>query len=454
MQSTIINENRHRKVWRLAGPIILANVSVPMLGVVDTAVMGHLPEAWYIGAVAVGAMIFSYVYWGFGFLRMGTTGLVAQAYGANDTVEIRALLGRALLLALVLGIVIFALQWPLISGALWFIEASDKVETLAHSYFDIRVFAAPAALANYAVLGWLLGLQRAKSALMLQIFMNGVNIVLDLWFVLGLGWGVEGVALATAISEYAAAGLGIVLALRVLGQIGGQWSLDRLIDPLQLKRLFVVNGDIFVRTLCLVTAFAYFTSRGASMGDTLLAANAILMNFQMIVGYALDGFAFAAEALIGAAIGAKDRAKLIEAVRISTIWAGIFAGLFSAVYAVAGTLIINGMTDIGTVRETARTFLIWAVLSPLVSVWSFQLDGIFIGATRTRAMRNGMAISLASFLLGVWIMVPLWGNHGLWAAFYIYMIMRAVTLVVRYPALLRSVPEAVQEARQDATICK
>ena len=323
-------------------------------------------------------------------------------------------------------------------------EHVDKVETLAHSYFDIRVFAAPAALANYAVLGWLLGLQRAKSALMLQIFMNGVNIVLDLWFVLGLGWGVEGVALATAISEYAAAGLGIVLALRVLGQIGGQWSLDRLIDPLQLKRLFVVNGDIFVRTLCLVTAFAYFTSRGASMGDTLLAANAILMNFQMIVGYALDGFAFAAEALIGAAIGAGDRDKLRQAVRTSTLWAGLFAVLFSLAYWVAGSLIIAAMTDIGTVRKTAETFLIWAVFSPLVSVWSFQLDGIFIGATRTRAMRNGMAVSLAGFLLSVWIMVPLWGNHGLWAAFYVYMILRAVTLYVRYPALVRSVSVRTQ----------
>jgi multidrug resistance protein, MATE family len=443
MQTPALTENRHRKVWRLAGPIILSNVSVPLLGVVDTAVMGHLPGAWYIGAVAIGAMVFSYVYWGFGFLRMGTTGMVAQAFGANDAAEVRALLGRALLMALVLGVAIFALQWPLISTALWFIEASDKVESLARSYFDIRVFAAPAALANYAVLGWLLGQQRAKSTLMLQVFMNGVNIVLDLWFVLGLGWGVEGVALATAISEYAAAGLGILLALRVLDQAGGRWSRTRLLDPVQLKRLLVVNGDIFVRTLCLVTTFAYFTSRGASMGDTLLAANAILMNFQMIVGYALDGFAFAAEALIGAAIGARDRAKLSEAVRVTTLWAGIFAALFSAVYAVAGSLIIAGMTDIGAVREAARTFLIWAVLSPLVSVWSFQLDGIFIGATRTRAMRNGMAISMASFFIGVWLLVPMWGNHGLWAAFYIYMIMRAITLVIRYPALWRSVDEAV-----------
>lgn len=432
-------EGRHRQVWRLAGPIILSNVSVPLLGVVDTAVMGHLPNAWYIGAVAVGAMIFSYVYWGFGFLRMGTTGLVAQAFGAKDADEVRALLGRAMLMALVLGVIIFILQWPLITLALWFIEASTEVETLARSYFDIRIWAAPGALANYAVLGWLLGQQKARSALLLQVFMNGMNIVLDLWFVLGLGWGVEGVALATAISEYAAAILGVVIALRVLEQNGGAWSRARLLEPEQLKRLFVVNGDIFIRTLCLVTTFAWFTSEGASMGDTLLAANAILMNFQMIVGYALDGFAFAAEALIGAAIGAKDRAKLSEAVRTSTIWAGIFAGLFSLVYAVAGGLIISAMTDIGEVRQAAQTFLLWAVLSPLVSVWSFQLDGIFIGATRTRAMRNGMVISMASFILGVWLLVPMWGNHGLWAAFYIYMIMRAVTLAVRYPALVRSV---------------
>ena len=338
MQTANVSEGRNRQVWRLAGPIILSNVSVPMLGIVDTAVMGHLPDAWYIGAVAVGAMVFSYVYWGFGFLRMGTTGLVAQAYGAENKSEVRALLGRALVMAVALGMAIFILQWPLIELAMWFIEASEKVESLARAYFDIRVYAAPAALANYAVLGWLLGQQRAKRALVLQVFMNGVNIVLDLWFVLGLGWGVEGVALATAISEYSAAFLGLALALRVLGHSGGQWSRSQLLDGEQLKRLLVVNSDIFLRTLCLVTAFAWFTSRGASMGDTLLAANAILMNFQMIVGYALDGFAFAAEALIGAAIGAGDRDKLRQAVRTSTLWAGLFAVLFSLAYWVAGSL--------------------------------------------------------------------------------------------------------------------
>ncbi len=429
---------QHARVWRLAGPIILSNVSVPLLGIVDTAVMGHLDHAYYIGAVAVGAMIFSYVYWGFGFLRMGTTGLVAQAYGADDVNEIRALLGRSMFLAGVLAAAVIALQWPLITGAMMFIEASAEVEALATTYFEIRIWAAPAALANYAVLGWLLGLQRAKSALMLQVFMNGLNIVLDIWFVLGLGWGVEGVALATAISEYAAAALGLALAFRGLGQLGGAWRDVSLLDPDKLKHLLAVNTDIFIRTLCLVSAFAYFTSQGAAMGDVLLAANAVLMNFQLFMGYALDGFAFAAEALVGAAVGARDRSRLSAAVRTSTLWAGLFALMYGLVYWFAGTAIIAAITDIEEVREAAGTYLWWAVLSPLISVWSFQLDGIFIGATRTRAMRNGMIVSLGIFLASVWVLVPLYGNHGLWLAFYLFMIARAVTLAVRYPALARA----------------
>ena len=433
-----MQRSEHSKVWRLAGPIILSNISVPMLGIVDTAVMGHLDQAYYIGAVAIGAMIFSYVYWGFGFLRMGTTGLVAQAFGAEDNAEIRAILGRALLLSALLALAIVLLQWPLIEGAMWFIEASPKVESLARTYFDIRVFAAPAALANYAVLGWLLGLQRAKSALMLQVFMNGLNIVLDIGFVIGLGWGVEGVAWATLISEYAAAGLGLMLALRALNVMGGSWSLARLVDAEQLKRLLAVNRDIFIRTLCLVTAFATFTSQGAAMGDTLLAANAVLMNFQLFLGYALDGFAFAAEALIGAAIGARNRRRLTDAVRVTTLWAGISAVVFMLVYWLAGTTIIATITDIAEVKAEAERYLWWAIASPLVSVWSFQLDGIYIGATRTKAMRNGMILSLAAFLVGVWFLVPLWGNHGLWLAFYGFMIMRMVTLLIPYPALVRA----------------
>jgi len=433
-----MQQSEHRKVWRLAGPIILSNISVPLLGIVDTAVMGHLDQAYYIGAVAVGAMIFSYVYWGFGFLRMGTTGLVAQAFGAGDSGEVRAILGRALLLSALLSLAILVLQWPLINGAMYFVEASEKVEDLARVYFDYRIYAAPAALANYAVLGWLLGLQRAKSALLLQVFMNGLNIGLDILFVMGWGWGVEGVALATAISEYAAAAVGMVLALRALNVMGGTWSLAQLLDATQLKRLLAVNGDIFIRTLCLVTTFAYFTSQGAAMGDSLLAANAVLMNFQLFLGFALDGFAFAAEALIGAAIGGKNRQQLLDAVKATTFWAGLSAIGFTLVYWLGATAIIAAITDIEAVRVEAGRYVWWAILSPLVSVWSFQLDGIYIGATRTRAMRNGMILSLAAFLAGVWILVPLWGNHGLWLAFYGFMIMRTVTLLIPYPALVRA----------------
>lgn len=432
------SESMHRRVLVLTAPIILSNLSIPLLGAVDTAVMGHLPDPAYIGGVAIGALIFSYIYWGFGFLRMGTTGLVAQAHGAGDAIELRAILGRAGLLALGLAGLLLLFQRPLGMLAFAILESTPEVESLAGTYYAIRLWGAPAALLNYVAWGWLIGVQRMRSALALSVFMNGLNIVLDLVLVVGLGHGIAGVALATLISEWSALALAAWLVMRVLRYTGGAWSRERILDGERIAGLLRVNADIFIRTLCLVSAFAWFTAQGARMGNVLLAANAVLLNFQMFMAYGLDGFAHASEALIGSAVGAGDRQLLRRAVRTTTIWAFGTAALFALVYAGAGRMIIAVLTSIPEVRATAAIYLPWVAVSPLISVWSFQLDGIFIGATRTPEMRNGMLISLGLFLAAGWFLIPRMGNHGLWLALMVFMVIRAIFLGAWYPRIARN----------------
>jgi MATE family multidrug resistance protein len=425
-------------VLRLAAPIIVSNISVPLLGAVDTAVVGHLPDPAYLGGVAVGSMVFDFLYWGFGFLRMGTSGFVAQARGAGDGAEVRAVLGRALMTAGALGALILALQGPIGATALGLVGASPAVGASAAGYVAVRVWSAPATLANYALLGWLFGMQRPKTALVLQVFSNGLNIALDLWFVVGLGWGVAGVAGASVIADYAAAALGLWLILRTLpGQAG--WDRRRLLARDRLTALFRVNRDIFVRTLCLIFAFAWFTAQGARLGDVTLAANAVLLNLQSIMAYGLDGFAFAAEALVGGAVGARDRPAFVALTRAVTQWSVGLAVLVAAAYGVFGSAIVALFTDLPAVRATAAMYLPWMVASPLVSVWSYVLDGIYVGATRTAEMRNGMAIALGSYLVAAQLLLPAWANHGLWLAFLILMLMRAATLGAWFPRVLRSV---------------
>lgn len=428
----------HIRVWRLAGPIVLSNLSIPLLGAVDTAVMGHLPDPAYIGGVAIGAIIFTYIYWSFGFLRMGTTGFAAQALGAGDADELRAVLARGFGLAVLLGALVIALQWPIGWISLAAIEASDKVETLAQSYYRIRVWGAPAALANYVVLGWLLGTQRPGAAVVLTVFTNALNIALSLYFVVGLGWDIEGVALGTLIAEWSGAGVGIALLVRPLRKTGGVWRLALIAHRRRIVRMMRVNFDIFIRTLCLVTAFAWLTARGAAMGDVTLAANAVLLNFQLFTGYGLDGFANAAEALVGSAVGKRDRRALRDVVVISTQWAVLVAGVFALVYLLAGPDIIALLTSIPEVQETAMRFLPWIIVAPLVSVWSFQLDGIFIGATRGAEMRNGMIVSLIVFIAAEQLLTPAMGNHGLWLAFTLFMTARGITLAMFYPRIEKS----------------
>ena len=431
----------HRSILAIAVPIMLSNVSTPLLGVVDTAVVGRLPDPAYIGAVALGALIFNFVFWGFGFLRMGTTGLTAQALGARDAGEVRACLGRALLIALAVGAALIALQWPIRSFAFALLDGSAKVEGLARGYFDIRIWAAPATLANYALLGWFIGLGQARTALALQLVLNLSNMLLDVLFVLGLGWGVQGVAAGTVLAETLATGVGIGFALRQVGRCGGSWSMARLLERSQLARAIAVNRDIMIRSAALILIFVWFTAQGARQGDLVLAANAILMQFIGVAAYFLDGIAFTAEALVGRAVGAGDRALLLRAARLTTAWAALIAVLASVAFAALGPMLIDLLSVDDRVRATARIYLPWAALGPLAGVWAFQLDGIFIGATWSVQMRNAMLATLAMFVAAWWLLTPL-KNHGLWAALYVSYAARALTQLYFLPGLMRTLPHA------------
>ena len=429
----------HRRVLRLAVPIILANIGTPLLGAVDTAVMGHLPSPAYIGGVAIGALIFSFLYWAFGFLRMATTGFIAQARGAGDHQEIRDVALRAGLLAAMLGLAIVALQAPAQWFAFWAVEATPRVETLAGAYFDIRIWGAPATLLVYVCIGWLIGMERTGAVLALTLYMNGLNIALDLLFVPVFGWGIEGVALATLIAEVSTAVIGIAVIAWLHRPLGGRWRRRGLLsDRSKTAGLLRANTDIFLRTLCLIFAFAWFTAQGARLGETVLAANAVLFHFFLLIGHGLDGFAFAAEALVGSAIGRRDRTRYGEAIRLTTVWAGIVAAGFALAYLAAGGLVIDTLTDIEKVRDLARVYLPWAIAIPLAGVWSFQLDGIYIGATRTREMRNGMAFALAVYLAAGYTLLELWGNNGLWLSLYIFLIARAAILFLWLPRIAAS----------------
>ena len=425
----------HRRVLTLAFPIVLANLTQPILGAVDTAVAGHLGSAADLGGVALGGLFFNFVFWGFGFLRVGTTGLVAQAHGAREFAALRANVVRALLLALAIGIVILLIQSPVIRYTLAAIGGSVEVQHNATIYCLARIGSAPFALANYVVLGYLLGTQRVRIALASQIFINVTNVAAVLGYVYGLGWGIAGIGAATATAD----ALGFVFGACVLWRLRPRGlaplALRTVLEPAALKRLVVLNRDIFLRTLCLLGSFGWFAHLGAKQGDAILAANALLLNFQTFMAYGLDGFAHAAEALVGAAIGAGNRTAFREAVKVNLFWSALGAFGFSVVYWVCGPWIIGQLTDQPAVRTAALEFLPWAALSPLISVWGFLLDGVFIGATRTRELMHAMVVSLAVFLGASWALVGPLGNHGLWIALLVFMAARGLTLSPLVPRI-------------------
>ena len=427
----------HRRILRVAVPVVLSNATVPILGAVDTGVVGQLGEAAPIAAVGAGAIILSSVYWIFGFLRMGTTGLAAQALGSGDRAELVALLSRALLIAGGAGAALIALQWAIFAGAFRLAPTSPETEALARTYMGIRIWSAPAAIAIYGLTGWLIAQERTAAVLVVQVAMNGANIVLDLWFVLGLGFGVAGVAWATFLSEWAGVGLALWLCRSAFSDAA--WR-DRVqvFDPTQLRRMIAVNRDILIRSVLLQATFTSFLLGGGVFGTVALAANQVLLQFLYITAYALDGFAFAVEALVGRFFGAGDRARLRRAVGMCSAWGLGTVVLLALVFAFGGGWLIDVMTTAPEVRVEARTYLPWMVVAPLIGVAAWMLDGIFIGATRTRDMRNMMVLSTICYAGALALLVPVFGNNGLWAALMISFAARGVTLGWRYPALERA----------------
>ena len=425
-----------QRVLRGALPIVVANATVPILGAVDTGVVGQLGTAAPIGAVGLGAIILTGIYWIFGFLRMGTTGLTSQAYGAGRSGEVSAMLTRALMLGIAAGVCIVLLQVPLYWAAFQIAPASPEVETLAQQYLGIRVYSAPAAIAMYGLTGWLIALERTKAVLVVQVWMNCLNIGLDLWFVLGLGWGVQGVALATFLAEWSGLALGLWLCRGAFLQPAWRdWT--RIFDKTRLREIMAVNTDIMLRSLMLQAIFMSFLFLGARFGDITLAANQVLLQFLNITSYAPVGFAFAAEALVGQAIGGRNVKALRQSVVLSSVWGLVITASLAVAFALIGAPLIDLMAKAPDVQIEARQYLPYMVAAPLVGVAAWMLDGIFIGATQSRDMRNMMAISLGVYVLAAASLVPLFGNHGLWLALLVSFIARGVTLGLKYPALER-----------------
>ncbi len=429
----------HRQVWGLAVPIMLANVSVPLLSAVDTAVVGHLPQAYYIGGVAIGAMLITYICHLFNCLRMGTTGPTAQARGAGDPAEVRAMLGRALLLAGVIGGVLVALQLPILGIALWLINASAEVEHYAREYFLIRVWAMPAVLGSYALVGWLYGMRDARMPLLILLATNGVNIVLSVLFVFGFGWGVPGVAFASLIAEYAGFAVGLLCVWRVLRSLPDDGRRNRLLEGARLRRMLAINTDIVLRTFCVVSVLAVFMAKSAELGDVTLAANQVLHHFLMFTSFGLDGFAHAAEAILGESVGRRDRENFRRNMRVVLLWAALVAALNVLVYLAAGPAIIALLTSIPEVREMAAAWLLWPALIPLVAVWAYTYDGVYLAATRTRIMRNTVIVSFIAFLIVLHAAMPVFGNAGLWAAVATFLALRGVLLHLFLPRLVRAI---------------
>lgn len=417
----------HRRVLAIATPIVLSNAAVPLLGLVDTGVIGRMGTAAPLGAVGLGAVVLTSVYWLFGFLRQGTTGLVAQAHGARRDTGPHLL--RGVMLGLSIGLLLVALQVPLIAGALSLAPASAEVEGLARQYLSIRIWGAPATIALYAINGWLIGVERTRAVLLQQLVITFTNVVLDIWFVLGLGWGVGGVAAATLVAEYTGLAFGLWLARGALAHV---WGRAGLFARDELARLATVNLNLMARAALLQMAFTSFMFMGAAQGDVTLAANQVLMQFLGITAYALDGFAFAAETLVGQAVGARRPAAVRRASILTAQWGVAGSLLLGAVFFAAGPAIIDALTTSPEVRAAARDYLPWLAVAPAIGVASWMLDGIFIGATLTREMRLSMMLSFAIYAAALAVLPRLFGNHGLWAALMVLNLLRGATMALFY----------------------
>ncbi len=427
----------NRSVLAIAVPMTLAYLTTPLLGLTGTAVVGQFGDAALLGGLAAGALVFDVVYSAFNFLRSGTTGLVSQAFGRGDAAEEQAVLWRAMLIAVVAGVLLAAAAPFLSAAGQWFMGAEPRVNEAMDAYIRIRLLATPFALVNYAILGYVLGRGEGGLGLLLQIVLNGLNIVLCVALGLGLGWGVAGVAWATVGGELVAMLTGLAI---VLGRFrdGPRLKRARLLEMAAMGRMLSLNRDIMIRSLSLLAAFSLFTRQGAQFGTVTLAANAVLMNFFLVAGFFLDGFATAAEQLAGRAVGACAETSFRRAVRLTLLWGLVLSGVASLALLAFGTGLVALVTTAPDVREVAGLYLPWAALTALSGVLAFQMDGIFVGATWSRDMRNMMVLSLLAFVAGMLVLTPLFANHGLWAALHLFLLVRGFSLAAMMPRRLRS----------------
>lgn len=434
----------HRHILQKAWPVVLANASVPLLGLSDTAVMGNVGTLTDLGAIAFGAVIFSFVYWGFGFLRMGTTGFVAQAMGANDHAEVRAALLRAGIMAVVIGFTLMALQRPIADISLALMQGSAEVDAVTREYIRFRIWGAPAALALFALMGCLIGLGHSKTLLIVQLILNGLNITLDILFGGVMQMGAAGIGLGTAVAEWTAVVVAVILVMRILRRNYHQ-DAEPLLPWLRMRnwqRLWhtlAVNRDIMIRTLLLVAGFAWFVRQSANFGDDVLAANHILLQLISFSAFFLDAFAYVVEALAGKAAGARDTALFDTVVRRSTELAGGCALILALMIWIFGDFLVQALSQHQEVRLAADAAIPFAALYVALAFAAFQLDGVFIGTTRTRQMRNAAILSSAVFLVASLILIELAGSRGLWLSFIVYVCARAIALLVFLPGLRRSI---------------
>jgi len=438
----IRNGQKNRHLLALALPMILSNITVPLLGLVDTAVVGHLSNAYYLGGVAVGSTIITLILWMLGFLRMATTGLVAQAYGRDDMQAQYKLLLQAGSLALILGLSAVILQLPILNLVLSFTDASSEVLRYSREYFLVRIWSTPFALLNLVLLGWLLGRQQPKAAMWQLIIANLTNIILDVLFVFGFDWGVRGAALASVFSDMTGFAVALTMVIKQLNKQGG-FHFKQLVCQLNFSsytHLLSLNADIFVRSLCLQLTLAFMTFKGASLGDNTVAANAVLLNLLMLISYALDGVAYYAEAEVGKAYGQRNSTLMRETVVLAWFWSAVAALCFTFVFAIGGHTIIGLLTNIDAVRQVASEYLIWVVILPILSFASYLFDGVYIGAAKGKVMRNSMIIATFTVFFPVWYILQdfVGGNHALWIAMNAFMLARSLTLSLHYYYCMRS----------------
>lgn len=419
----------NKAILRLAIPNIITNITIPLLGMVDLGLMGHMGSARYVGAIALGGMIFNFLFWGFGFLRMGTSGFTAQAYGRRDIGETAHVLARALFTALAGGVMLVLLQWPIAKAAFAIINSSDELENLAHQYFNIRIYAAPATLCIYVFTGWFIGMQNARLPMILAISINVLNIAFSLLFIRVFNLRSEGIAWANVVSQYTGLVLGLFFVSLYIPKLRKYFKFQQVFDRKAFVNFLSVNKDIFIRTLCLIFTLSFFTTQSANTSDMVLAVNTLLFQFFYFFSYFADGFAYAAEALTGRYVGAGNRTMLISVVKRLLVWGVAIALVFTIIYLSAGQFILGLLTNNEETLACAKPYLFWVVLVPLITFAAFIWDGIYVGATASKAMRNSMVIiTTIIFLPAYYLLNPLLGNNGLWLAMMLFMGARGMFL--------------------------